>query len=124
VPKTYNNRRVLRLIIGMGITFALSVVILFLSLFFIFSGYVVDGQLIIPWLMDDMPIVSAPAEEEPADDEDPDNEPPDITLPATLPSNIIPPINDNPLLLPSGDEDLNTFIPAPNDMDNEPPDDD
>jgi hypothetical protein len=50
VPKTYNNRRVLRIIVGAVTTIALSIVILFLILFFLFSNYVVDGQLEIPWL--------------------------------------------------------------------------
>ena len=53
VPKTYNNRRGLRIIVGTAITIALSVVILFLMLFFIFQGYVVDGQLEIPWLLEE-----------------------------------------------------------------------
>ena len=53
VPNTYNNRRFLRIIIGAVITIALSFVILFLILFFIFQSYVVDGQLEIPWLTGD-----------------------------------------------------------------------
>jgi len=53
VPKTYNNRRILRLIVGAVITVALSIVILFLILFFIFRGYEVEGRLEIPWLIDD-----------------------------------------------------------------------
>jgi len=53
VPKTYNNKRILRLIVGAVITVALSIVILFLILFFIFRGYEVDGRLEIPWLLDD-----------------------------------------------------------------------
>ena len=53
VPKTYNNKRILRLIVGAVITVALSIVILFLILFFIFRGYEVDGKLEIPWLIDD-----------------------------------------------------------------------
>jgi len=57
VPKTYNNRRVLRTIIGAFIALVLFVVILFLVLFFIFSRYVVDGRLEIPWL-DDPPITT------------------------------------------------------------------
>ena len=69
VPKTYNNRRVLRIIVGTAITIALSVVILFLMLFFIFQGYVVDGQLEIPWLLEDngtatpRPVAEEPGEE-------------------------------------------------------------
>lgn len=53
VPKTYNNRRGLRVFIGVVTTLALSIVILFLILFFIFDSYVVDGQLEIPWLLDE-----------------------------------------------------------------------
>ncbi|MCL2628076.1 MAG: hypothetical protein FWD44_05175 [Oscillospiraceae bacterium] len=52
VPNTYNNRRFLRIITYGIITFALTFVILFLMLYFIFSSYVVDGQLEIPWLTD------------------------------------------------------------------------
>jgi len=53
VPKTYNNRRGLRIIVGIVVTLLLSIVILFLILFFIFQGYVVDGQLEIPWLIEE-----------------------------------------------------------------------
>jgi len=65
VPKTYNNRRVLRIIIGTIITLSLSVVILFLILFFIFQQYVGDGgQLDIPWLTEETaPVVTPSAEE-------------------------------------------------------------
>ena len=62
VPKTYNNRRGLRIFIGAVTTIALSVVILFLILFFIFQGYVVDGQLDIPWLIDDTPTAAPPVD--------------------------------------------------------------
>jgi len=58
VPKTYNNRRVLRVIIGTFITIVLSFVILFLILFFVFQAYVVDGQLEIPWLDDPPPVAT------------------------------------------------------------------
>ena len=124
VPKTYNNRRVLRLIIGMGITFALSVVIVFLSLFFIFSRYVVDGQLIIPWLMDEMPAVTEPEATEPDEEEDPEATPPDsettnIVFPDTVSPNI-----ESPFVIPPGDEDLNTYTTRTVDPDDEPPDDD
>ena len=54
VPKTYNNKRILRIIISTVITLALSVVILFLILFFVFQRYVGDdGQLNIPWLTEE-----------------------------------------------------------------------
>jgi len=53
VPKTYNNKRVLRIILGTVMTIALSAVILFLILFFIFAAYVDEGQLNIPWLIED-----------------------------------------------------------------------
>ena len=52
VPKTYNNRRGLRIFLGTVITIALSAVILFLILFFSLQNYVVDGQLEIPWLIE------------------------------------------------------------------------
>jgi hypothetical protein len=52
VPKTYNNRRALRIILGTITTIALSAVILFLMLFFILQRYEVDGRLEIPWLTD------------------------------------------------------------------------
>ena len=61
VPKTYNNRRLRRLIIGAVITIALSVVILFLILFFIFSQYAVEGRLEIPWLIDESETPAPPA---------------------------------------------------------------
>jgi len=62
VPKTYNNRRVLRVIVGTVITISLSAVILFLVLFFIFQTYVVDGRLEIP-LLDDSPPITTPSPE-------------------------------------------------------------
>jgi len=112
----------------MGITIALSVVILFLSLFFIFSRYVVDGQLIIPWLMDDVPTASASVEDETEDDESPDGEdlssdPMDATPSDTTPIFTTPSVNENPLVMPPGDDDLNTFIPDAVDTDTIPPDD-
>jgi len=128
VPKTYNNRRLLRLIIGMGITIALSFFILFLSLFFMFSRYVVDGQIILPWLVDEVPAATAPVGDEAEDEKSPNDETPDGENPfnepmGTTPSYSIPPITDNPLVLPSGDDDLNTFIPGANDQDTSPDDD-
>ena len=53
VPKTYNNRRLLRIITGSVVTVAVLAVVLFLLLFFIFEGYYIDGRLEIPWLPDD-----------------------------------------------------------------------
>jgi len=65
VPKTYNNRRGLRIFISTVITLALSLVILFLILFFVFAGYVgEDGQLDIPWLTEE----AAPITPTPPDD--------------------------------------------------------
>lgn len=55
VPKTYNNRRLLRIILGSVIIVLVSTVVLFLLLFFILEGYYVDGRLEIPWLTDDLP---------------------------------------------------------------------
>ena len=56
VPKTYNNRRVLRIIFGTIVSVVLAVVISFLLLFFVLERYVVfttEGvRLEIPWLMD------------------------------------------------------------------------
>jgi len=72
VPNTYNNRRFLRIIIGAVITIALSFVILFLILFFIFQSYVVDGQLEIPWLTSDTVV----PQETPDPQESPDDNTP------------------------------------------------
>jgi len=67
VPKTYNNRRALRIILGAFIALALSVVILFLVLFFILDNYVIDGQLEIPWLDGDtVPAVTSEPPVDPA----------------------------------------------------------
>ena len=59
VPKTYNNRRILRIIYRLIITIALAAVILFILLFFGLRQYEVhteDGiRLEIPLLMDDPP---------------------------------------------------------------------
>ena len=56
VPKTYNNRRVLRIILGAVITVALVIIISFVLLFFLLERFVVftaDGvRLDIPLLMD------------------------------------------------------------------------
>jgi len=70
VPNTYNNRRVLRVILGTVITLALSTVILFLILFFIFQRYVVRGQLILPWEPEFQETVVEEQLEEPAYDEE------------------------------------------------------
>ena len=65
VPKTYNNRRGLRIVISTIITLALSFVILFLILFFVFARYVGDdGILDIPWLTEE----PAPLTPTPPDD--------------------------------------------------------
>lgn len=53
VPKTYNNRRFLRIILGTIISLAVAAVVLFLLLFFGLRRYEVDGRLEIPWLMDE-----------------------------------------------------------------------
>lgn len=50
VPKTYSNRRLLRIILGTIVSVVVAVVVLFLLLFFLLEGYYVDGQLDIPWL--------------------------------------------------------------------------
>ena len=55
VPKTYNNRRVFRVIIGTVTTAAFVAVILFLLLFFGLRQYWNDeGRLEIPWLIDEV----------------------------------------------------------------------
>ena len=70
VPKTYNNRRVLRIILGTVITIALSTVILFLILFFIFSRYVGEGgRLILPWDPEFQETVVEEPREEPVEDD-------------------------------------------------------
>jgi len=58
VPKTYNNRRALRMLFGAVIFAAVACVVLFISLFFWLQIYQVpsaDGgvRLEIPWLMDE-----------------------------------------------------------------------
>ena len=58
VPKTYNNRRVLRIIVRTVVVVSLAVVVLFVVLFFRLKSYIVyspiDGtlRLEIPWLSD------------------------------------------------------------------------
>ena len=51
VPKTYNNRRLLRFILGTVIFLVLAAVIIFLLLFFVLEKYFIDGKLEIPWLV-------------------------------------------------------------------------
>ena len=80
VPKTYNNGRILRVIIGAVTTVALSIVILFLILFFIFSQYVVDGQLDIPLLIEEGAQEPPPPSEE-AQAVDEENQPVGPLLP-------------------------------------------
>jgi len=53
VPKTYNNRRLLRIIFGAVVTAAVTAVVLFILLFFTLENYWVDGRLEIPWLMEE-----------------------------------------------------------------------
>ena len=52
VPKTYNNRRVLRFILGTIIFLVLAAVVSFLLLFFVLENYFIDGRLDIPLLME------------------------------------------------------------------------
>jgi len=66
VPKTYNNRRGLRIIVGVFATLALAIVIIFLILFFMFQNYVVDGQLVHP-LLDGWYDLQPPASDDAAD---------------------------------------------------------
>jgi len=67
VPKTYNNRRGLRIILGVLTTLILSAVIAILILFFYLEGYVVDGQLEHPLLGDEF-IPTATSDDEYYDD--------------------------------------------------------
>ena len=53
VPKTYNNRRLLRIIFGTVVSVALAAVILFVLLFFALEPFWVDGSLRIPWLTEE-----------------------------------------------------------------------
>ena len=61
VPRTYNNRRVLRIIIGIILSSAIALILLFVSLFFGLQQHVVstpEGPVLeIPFLMDDPPPV-------------------------------------------------------------------
>ena len=50
VPKTYKNRRALRIFLGVVVTVAVAAVVLFLLLFFILKSYWVDGHWELPWL--------------------------------------------------------------------------
>ena len=55
VPKTYNNRRILRIIVRTIVAVSLAAVIIFVALFFWLGNYIVseeDGtqRLEIPWL--------------------------------------------------------------------------
>jgi len=52
VPKTYNNRRFLRIILWVVIFLVLAAIVTFLLLFFVLEKYFVDGKLEIPWLVD------------------------------------------------------------------------
>jgi len=53
VPKTYNNRKLLRIVLGTIVSVLVILVVLFLFLFFILEGYYVDERLEIPWLTND-----------------------------------------------------------------------
>ena len=59
VPRTYNNRRLLRIIIGIILSAAIALVLLFVALFFGLQGHIVttpDGPVLeIPFLMEDPP---------------------------------------------------------------------
>lgn len=82
VPKTYYNRRILRVIVSVVTTVALVAVIGFMLLFFWLRQYVVyteDGQirLEIPFLMDETPSGESP--------DDMDGETTDGDLPIQLP---------------------------------------
>ena len=58
VPKTYSNRRLLRIIFRTVVTVSLTVLFLFIVLFFSLQNYKVSNEdgtvrLDIPWLMDE-----------------------------------------------------------------------
>ena len=50
VPKTYNNRRALRIILWVIVSVAVAAVVIFLLLFFVLKDYWVNGQWNLPWL--------------------------------------------------------------------------
>ena len=50
VPKTYNNRRLLRVVFGTVILVVVAFIVLFVLLFFALDPYFIDGSLQIPWL--------------------------------------------------------------------------
>jgi len=52
VPKTYNNRRVLRVILGTVLAVVIAALIVFLVLFIILENYWVDGHWAFPWQAD------------------------------------------------------------------------
>ena len=54
VPKTYNNRRLLRVIFVTIISAAIAALILFLLLFFVLENYYIDGRIDIPWLNEEI----------------------------------------------------------------------
>jgi len=60
VPKTYNNRRLLRVVLGTIVSVALAIVIIFVLLFIVLDEYYEDGRLQIPWLTSES-APSAPA---------------------------------------------------------------
>ena len=56
VPKTYYNRRLLRIMVRTVVVVSLAAVVLFVALFFGLQRYISpgeDGKLEIPWLMDE-----------------------------------------------------------------------
>ena len=50
VPKTYNNRRALRIILGTFLAVVIAAIVIFLVLFIVLENYWVDGQWDLPWL--------------------------------------------------------------------------
>ena len=48
VPKTYNNRRILRVILGIILSVVIAAVVIFLLLFIILENYWIDGQWAFP----------------------------------------------------------------------------
>ena len=58
VPKTYNNRRLLRFVFRLVVTVLLTILVLFIVLFFALQSYIQTNEdgtitLDIPWLMEE-----------------------------------------------------------------------
>ena len=86
VPKTYYNRRLLRIVFRSIVSVAFALLILFIVFFFALQNYKVtneDGSisLVIPWLMDEPPAPSDSPTDSPSDS--PTDSPTDSTSDST-----------------------------------------